>query len=271
MLKAAYKLIEQESGRCLQNVRSDAFFTMFAKEKIRHTMQVAGAGNYLIRRIEWLKNRPSAYIEMVKTAVLLHDVCRFAEIEHLYHGEKGYDHGVGGAEFLRRLPRFSDIRIWLPIKHHGHLIEALYADEEYQNIADKFLQEEVQKICFIIRDVDKIANLHMLATEKDMRSLFLGKEVLTPQDGRISPRIKEEMYAHTTLPRWQEATPADLMAGFLSWYFDINYRYALDFCEKLNVTDRLRIMFGEICTDETFKTEFLAVFNQFLASHPYLR
>ena len=37
----------------------------------------------------------------------------------------------------------------------------MYADDEYQNISNKKLQKEVEEICFIIRDADKIANLHI--------------------------------------------------------------------------------------------------------------
>lgn len=272
MLEDAYRLLKEKSEECLQKVAHDEFFVGYTKEKIRHSYQVMGAGNYIVPRVEWLKSKGYEYADMVKSAVLLHDICRFAEIEEKCLHNRQIDHGVAGGEFLRTVPEFSDIRIWLPIKHHGHLIEALYADEEYKNIADEELKQEVARICFIIRDADKIANLRMLAYEPDMRYLFFGKKDVVPAvDGHISEPVWRELEKDETLPRWAEATPADRMAGYLSWYYDINYQYAIDFCAKLNVTTRLVDLFKWVCIDEDFKAKFLPRFADFLQNHPYLR
>lgn len=272
MLEDAYQLLKEKSEECLQKVAHDEFFVGYTKEKIRHSYQVMGAGNYIIPRVEWLKSKDSAYVDMVKSAVLLHDICRFAEIEKKCLHNRQIDHGVAGGEFLRTMPEFSDIRIWLPIKHHGHWIEKLYEDEEYQNIADEELKQEVARICFIIRDADKIANLRMLAYEPDMRYLFYGKKDVVPEiDGHISDFVWSQVDKYTTLPRGVETTPADRIAGYLSWYYDINYQYAIDFCDKLQVTDRLVDLFKWLCVDEKFKAHFLDRFTGFLQNHQYLR
>mgnify|MGYP004670839217 FL=1 len=272
MLEDAYQLLKEKSEECLQKVANDKFFVGYTKEKIRHSYQVMGAGNYIVPRVKWLKSKDSEYVDMVKSAVLLHDICRFAEIEEKCLHNRQIDHGVAGGEFLRTVPEFSDIRIWLPIKHHGHLIEALYADEEYQNIADEELKQEVARICFIIRDADKIANLRMFAYEPQMRYLFLGKKDIVPEvDGHISAKVWQEADTYTTFSRGADATPADRMAGYLSWYYDINYQYSIDFCNKLNVTPRLLEFFKWICVDEAFKNKLLARFADFLENHPYLR
>ena len=71
MLTKAYDLLEKQYQKCLNIVQSDAFFTAYADEKKRHSLQVAGAGNYLIKHINWLQNKPADFIELVKTAVLL--------------------------------------------------------------------------------------------------------------------------------------------------------------------------------------------------------
>ncbi len=272
MLEDAYQLLKEKSEECLQKVAHDNFFVGYTKEKIRHSYQVMGAGNYIVSRVEWLKNKDLAYIDMVKSAVLLHDICRFAEIEEKCLHNRQIDHGVAGGEFLRTLPEFSDIRIWLPIKHHGHMIEALYADEEYKNIADDKLKQEVASICFIIRDADKIANLRMLAYEPKMRYLFFGKKDVVPEiDGHVSMQTRQEYAKDTTLPRWAENSAADRMVGYLSWYYDINYQYAIDFCHKLKVTPCLLELFKQICVDEDFKAELLEHFQNFLKNHQYLR
>ena len=138
MLKKAMELLYLQYNQCMEVVKDDVYYRHYAEEKIRHSLQVAGAGNYLLRHIDWLKNKPAEYIEMVKTAILLHDVCRFAEIVKLYHGIEDYDHGIAAYEFLEHTPLFDDIRIRLPIKHHGHLIKELYADVEYQDLPEAF-------------------------------------------------------------------------------------------------------------------------------------
>ncbi len=272
MLEDAYQLLKEKSEECLQKVAHDEFFVGYTKEKIRHSYQVMGAGNYIVPRVEWLKSKDSAYVDMVKSAVLLHDICRFAEIEERCLHNRQIDHGIAGGEFLRTVPEFSDIRIWLPIKHHGHLIEALYADDEYKNIAAAELKQEVARICFIIRDADKIANLRMFAFEPQMRYLFYGKKDVEPEiDGHISKSVWNLIDQYATLPRGVEETVADRIVGYLTWYYDINYQYAIDFCAKLNVTPRLLDLFKWLCVDEQFKTQFLSRFADFLQNHQYLR
>lgn len=272
MLKDAYKLLKEKSDECLCRVSGNDFFTGYAKEKIRHSLQVMGAGNYIIPRIEWLKQKDVTYINMVKSAVLLHDICRFDEIEQKCLYNRRIDHGVAGGEFLQTISEFSDIRIWLPIKHHGHMIEELYKDKDYRSISDKNLQQEIAQICFIIRDADKIANLRMLAYEDNMRYLFFGKKIVIPAvDGHISAPIREDLNKNMTLPRWDDATPADRMAGYLSWYYDINYQYAIDFCDSLQVTKKLMELFNWLCVDNDFKEPFMKQFTEFLQNHKYLR
>ena len=274
MLKEAYNLLQQQYDKCMQNVADDDFLVGYANEKYRHSMQVMGAGNYLIRRVDWLKNKPDNFIELVKTAIFLHDVFRFREIELYKDGCRDFDHGFEGGEFLRTLPMFSDIRIWLPIRHHGHLIEALYEDADYQNIADKNLQDEVRQICFLIRDADKIANLHMVANERNQWKLFFGSEIekYSPKvDGKISEAVWQTAFAGATVPRGAWATVADRIVSFLSWYMDINYQCAIEFCDKLDVTKKILQIFDEHCIDEKFRREYTAYFDKFLQTYKYLK
>lgn len=272
MLKDAYKLLKEKSDECLKKVAYNEFFEGYTKEKIRHSYQVMGAGNYIIPRIQWLQKKDLAYVDMVKSAVLLHDICRFAEIEERCLHNRQIDHGLAGGEFLRTLPEFSDVRIWLPIKHHGHLIEDLYNDADYKNIPSEETKREVERICFIIRDADKIANLRMLAYEENLRYLFIGKKDVVPElDGHISNEIREYLEKFETFPRLGKLSVADRMAGFLSWYYDINYQYSIDFCEKLKVTSRLVKLFEQLCVDEDCKQLLLAKFTDFLQHHQFLR
>lgn len=271
MLKEAWQLLELQFNECYEIVKSDDFYRGYALEKWRHSKQVAGAGNYIIPKIEWLQKRSSEYVEMVRVAVLLHDVCRFTEIENGFNKKGKYDHGVGASELLKHTPMFNDIRIWLPIKHHGHRIEDLYNDEVYKNITDKELQKEVELICFIIRDADKIANLNMIINEKNILHLFLGNSCGDKQkDGQISQAVKDVAFKEDTTPRFNGATQGDHITGYLSWFFDINYKYSIDYCQKLNVVSGLFEMFDEYCNDEEFKCKYKEFVRDYLQNHQYL-
>ena len=271
MLQEAWQLLELQFNQCFAIVKDDEFYRGFALEKWRHSKQVAGAGNYIIPKIEWLKNKSADYMEMVRTAVLLHDVCRFAEIERKFRNKGNYDHGVAACEFLQHTPMFNDMRILLPIKHHGHRIEDLYNDEVYQNIADKQLQKEVEQICFIIRDADKIANLNMMMNEKNVLPLFLGKGSGDKyKDGLISQIVKDRAFIEDTTPRFAGASVGDHITGYLSWFFDINYKYSIEYCQRLNVIDGLFKMFDEYCSDEEFKHKYKEFVRAYLQNHEYL-
>ena len=269
MLKSATELLYLQYNQCLEVVGNDKFYAYYAEEKIRHSLQVAGAGNYLVRHIEWLKDKPEKYIEMIRTAVLLHDVCRFTEISRLYRGEKKYDHGVAAYEFLGRTPLFDDIRIRLPIKHHGHFIEQLYTDAEYQNLPAE-LREEVQKICFIVRDADKIANFNMVTHEPYFLPLFIDiNRELKPEDMAISEHVWQTAFVENTVP-YPFYTVADRATSFLSWYLDINYRAALDYCDKLGITDLMFAMYDKYCGDATFKQKYVPFVKNHLSTHRFL-
>lgn len=270
MLQKAMDLLYLQYYQCMEAVHDDEHFSFYAKEKIRHSLQVAGAGNYLVRHIEWLKNKSAEYIEMVRTAVLLHDVCRFSETAKLYRGEQEYDHGVAAYEFLHHTPLFDDIRIRLPIKHHGHLIEALYADDEFQKLSES-VRQEVEKICFIVRDADKIANFKMVVNEPYFLPLFMDTErELTAEDLQISEHVWQNAFKINTVPK-PFYTIGDRVASLLSWYLDINYQASIDFCAKLGVTDLVFAMFEKYCGDEDFKQKYLAFVKEYMNSHKYLK
>lgn len=272
MLKEAWQLLDLQFNQCYEIVKKDEFYRGYALEKLRHSKQVAGAGNYIIPKIEWLKEKSPEYVEMVRTAVLLHDVCRFSEIAYRFKNKGSYDHGVEASELLKHTPIFNDIRIWLPIKHHGHRIEDLYNDGVFQDIADKQLQKEIELICFIIRDADKIANLHMMVNEENIRPLFFGKSTGNEyKDGQISQIVKEVAFKNVTTPRFDEATVGDHITGYISWFFDINYKYSIDYCERLNVISGLFDIFEKYCSDEEFKRKYAKFVRAYLQNHEFLR
>lgn len=270
MLQKAMDLLYLQYYQCMEVVHNDNYHSYYALEKIRHSLQVAGAGNYLLKHIEWFENKSAEYIEMVRTAVLLHDVCRFSEIAKSCRGVQKYDHGVSAYEFLKHTPLFDDIRIRLPIKHHGHLIQELYADTEFQNLAES-LRQEIEKICFVIRDADKIANFKMVVNEPYFLPLFMdNKQELTADDLQISEHILQNAFNKNTVPK-PFYTIGDRVTSLLSWYLDINYQASIDFCTKLGITDLIFAMFEKYCGNEEFKQNYISFVREYMNNHKYIK
>lgn len=242
MLKNAMKLLYSEYEKCLSIVKNSEFHIQYAEEKIHHSLQVLGAGNYIIKHEKWFQNHGQEFIDLAKTAVLLHDIARFEEIIGLWNKTPRIDHGVVGGEKLRNMPEYNDIRITLPIKHHGHIKEKFYEDEEYLAIKDNKLRNEVEHIFWLIRDADKVANFNIVCyeTEKYM-SLFVPNPDQTPSSElKISQKVIEDFKKHKTVDYNLRQTAADHSLTFISWFFDLNYKASVAFCRKLNL---IKLMF----------------------------
>ena len=60
--------------------------------------------------------------------------------------------------------------------------------------------------------------------------LFLG-DINSENSGKISKIIAELAFRHTTTPRLPNLTSADKMISYISWFFDVNYQYSIDYCK----------------------------------------
>ncbi len=242
MLDGARKLLLDEYYGNREIVAVSPHYAAYADEKYRHSLQVLGAGNFIIRHEPWFAGRGEEFVDLAKTAVLLHDIARFDEIRERFLGAKGpFDHSVAGGEKLRQIPLYGDVRITLPIKHHGHLIGDFYKDEEYCAIADPVLKEEVEKILFLIRDADKIANFNlMMYDQKMLVPLFVPyPEEVSDKRRRISAGVLEDFWRHQPVDRRKIRTRADEMLGYVSWIYDLNYGSSAAFCLRLNLVDMM--------------------------------
>lgn len=242
MLDGARKFLFDEYRENREIAAASPYYAAYADEKYRHSLQVLGAGNFIIRHEPWFAGRGEDFVDLAKTAVLLHDIARFDEIRERFLGAKGpFDHSVAGWEKLRKTPLYDDVRITLPIKHHGHLVGDFYADEEYGAIADPVLKGEVEKILFLIRDADKIANFNLMMYDPQMLvPLFVPyPEEVSDKRRRISAGVLEDFWRHLPVDRRKIRTRADEMLGYVSWIYDLNYDSAAVFCLRLNLIDMM--------------------------------
>lgn len=265
LYEKAKKLLHDEYVRNFEIVKNSHYHKSFANEKIRHSLQVAGVGNGILRNEEYFKDKSYEFIEISKTAILLHDIFRFSEITIKYQTGEKVDHGVLGADFLRKIPEFNNPLIVLPVKHHGHMIEVLYEDEEYNSIKDEKIKEQVRHIIFAVRDADKIANWRILTNEyEQMRLVWLpNPDNYSEEQGIITDKVwesfcKKEVVAHSLLK-----TNADALISVLAWLFDINYKYSLEYSLKLNLFEG----FNNILQDMKVNEDKKNITNEFIKKY----
>ena len=243
-LEKAKELLEKEyKQRRKEDV--SGFLIELMEEKIRHSYQVLGAGKYLLKHEPYFGNISDDEKDFLQAVVLLHDVARFYEFLVLGQEGKRIDHGCYGADMVAKIPMFNKVEAILPIRHHGHLIETLYEDKDYQNLSLD-MQEKVKRIAFLVRDADKLANFYLLVTKfKEMSSLFFsGRSFKTPHKKDVSAEVWDDFNHYNTVKKKYITNFAEQALGFFSWIFDLNYDFSFIFINKLHLVEKLSTAFS---------------------------
>ena len=106
-------ILYQEYENCIKKVKSSHFHKLMADEKIKHSMQVIGAGNYIMKHEQYYQNQTEEYLRYAKLAYLFHDIGRFREIcelhseKHNYMATSTLDHGQFGATYLEQIENYN--------------------------------------------------------------------------------------------------------------------------------------------------------------------
>ena len=251
-LTKAKKLLNQEyQQRYKENV--SCYHIEVMDEKIRHSYQVLGAGNFLLRHEPCFASLSPKEIDKLQAAVLLHDIGRFYEILMMKDGQF-VDHGVYGAKMLAQIPEFNQKDIVLPIRHHGHLIEALYDDEEYKALlaSEKKL---IKRNAFLVRDADKIANFYLLISHFDEYGpMFLvSSEYKDPNNKDVSGKVRKDFLNHKCVTRGDVCNLADKALCLWSWFYDINYDASFLFIKRLHILEKFFAFLSRYWKEEDAK------------------
>lgn len=261
-LEKAKEILEKEyKQRYKEN--TTGFLIEVMDEKIRHSYQVLGVGKYLLKHEAYFSKMSDGEKDFLQAVVLLHDIARFYEFLILGRGEK-IDHGVYGAEMLAKIPEFNKIEAILPIRHHGHLIEALYEDEEYKNLSVE-MQEKVKRIAFLVRDADKLANFYLLVSKFDEMSplFFAERSFQTPYEKTINAGADEDFSGQRAVRMKYITNFAERALGFLSWIFDLNYKYSSVFIQKVHIIERLGDCFS-IYWSRDARKKYIGIAKEFM-------
>ncbi len=229
-LSLAKKILDDEYKA--KRVLADERGKILIEEKIVHSYQVLGAGNMILKNEEVYQNCSEEEIDKLKATVLLHDLGRFEE-----GVRKGIDHGVHGADLLRGVEEFSKPYILLAVKHHGHLIEDLYGDEEYK-VLSKEEKKKVKDYIFLVRDADKLANFYLLSKKfEEMEELFIHLSYfkVTPD---VSEIIRGDFLGCRSINKKNVTTVAEQALMVLACVFDLNYGASFRFLDKTGALDK---------------------------------
>lgn len=245
-----------EKAKILLNTEYSAYYqkaTTHAQkvmdEKKCHSYQVLGVGNYLLRHETAFQNSTLSEIQRLKATVLLHDLGRFYEV--FLHEDGGkIDHGVYGASLLAKYPDFNRFDIVLPVRHHGHLIEKLYEDADYLNLSTE-KKQEIQKIIYLVRDADKVANFYLLSRHfKEMENLFFLKSLLDCQIKEPSPLVWDAFMKHDAVDVRNVKSFADQAVMYLACVYDLAYVSSFVLMSKLDILPNLLNCFDKFLTEK---------------------
>lgn len=229
-IKDEEKLLYRAFEDCLNRVNGKTFFEGFAKEKIHHSMQVVGAGNYILKNTQTFRNRTPEFLKFGKLVNLYHDIGRFKEIELLSEDiHSKHDHGYYSYEILKNLG-YSDPRILLPVKQHGHLADALDNDEEFRNLTSEKMRREVRELYGLVKDADKIANLYLIKTDaRIFKNLFFAHLSDDEKYAPVSDKVLEYMENKSLVVSGDCRSFSDRLLQILCFAFEIYYRPSFDF------------------------------------------
>ena len=236
---------------CLQKVRGDAFFEGFAQEKIKHSMQVVGAGNLLLKQEKSFQNKGEEFLRLGKLVCLFHDIGRFKEIYQLSLDKtKHYNHGHFSYEILKDLG-YTDLRLLLPVKRHGELPDALENDAEFQQMPESIEKQETRELYALVKDADKIANLYLIKQdERIFKDLFF--EYL-PEDEKYAPisdKVMQAVKNHSLVVRGDDKSFADRLIQILCFVFEIYYQPSYEFIVRHKLFENLFAYLQEYAPDK---------------------
>lgn len=205
------------------------------KRKYEHSLRVEKLCEDIARSIK-LSNH---YIEVSKVIGLLHDYGRFYQWTNYktFKDSKSIDHADYGAYELFQKDEIN--KFYKNKEDFKAIYEAIIFHNKY-----KVPKNAVSsKLCKIIRDADKLDILYMFKTG----------EFKMEEDGGISDKVKNEFYNHKLINHFNKKTNADLSLGYLSFIFDLNYKYSFEYLKNNKILDKI---YKNIINKEKFKPYF---------------
>lgn len=250
------KLFIEKFKPFYEQVKSDKECLQFVTKKYRHSMQVLQIGEEIAKRDNLLQQESVEFLSLGEKALLFHDVGRFAEAGKMFEENmfanhdswfsKKYDHGVMSYEMMKNEAGFDDVRILAALKHHGHMMEKFYEDEEFTFVKDAEIKREMTAILKWVRDADKLANFYIQKYEDNLKK--------DPFFVTMSEQVKNAPLSEVALAQFDAGkviltstitSYCDRLLCCLSWIFDLNYKASYMICAEQGYFEMLSAVLAE--------------------------
>jgi len=236
-------------------VNDDKACMQVLNRKIAHSQRVLQNGIMIMEHD--LPDLAPETRTLAEQALLLHDIGRFSEVVLSYQNQamqawgRKYDHGRLGAEILAQTPEYNRMEIILAVRHHGHLIEDFYKDEEYQNLSPE-KQATTEIIVKIVRDADKLDlySLHQKENSLEHDVFFTN----LPQELKFAPlsdEVAAQFFAGKSIKHSAIRSMSDRLLGCLSWQFDFNYPFTHRIYREKGYAENLLTLLSKYCPDKS--------------------
>ncbi len=275
MLKKELQFYKSVYRQNLFHLQGDKVWQEFAVKKYIHSIQVLQTGRKILEAETQLFSLPGKQKHLIETALLFHDIGRFKEACHMhdirFDGTRKswfchkFDHGMVSAEIISSEPVYNDWRLILPLRHHGHLIEALYTDSDYQRL-NANSRQEVNTIISVVRDADKLANLYAIKYKDNFRNepffLTCSEELkFAPASLGVLHDFLNRKVVKTTDIR----SLTDRILCTLAWIHDFNFRSSVKIFQKEQYHLALFKELDIYTPDESVRNEIKSTFEKFLS------
>ncbi len=258
-------------------VKSDKNCRQFAAKKYRHSIQVLQIGEEIARKDKLLSRETPDFLDLGRKALLFHDVGRFEETANMFKENffskrdfwfsKKYDHGVMSYEMMKDEPEFNDVRILAALKHHGHMMEDFYTDEEFAYVRDPEINRQMILILKWVRDADKLANFYIQKYENNLKYdpffLTMSDQV---REAPLSSAVLTQFDAGRVVLTSTITSYCDRLLCNLSWIFDLNYQASYQICAEQGYFDMLLNVLAEYNHDSALQQRIARRIHQVLES-----
>ena len=253
---------------CRSYVADSKELYLYTDEKFRHSMQVVGAGNYLLKNEKELQSWTPEQKYLGWQGCLFHDIGRFKEIYQRYdnkdlHGANlcKYDHGEFSYQILKTSEQYNNPLLLFPVRHHGHLDSDFFTEEGWLS-ASPTEQNIMKNLFFLIKDADKIANFYLFKCHPEYYgTLICGTEEM---DSHASPKILESLTRHELCRNADISTPLDQILRILSWVFDLKFAGSFAFLHRLECVEAMLSRIRKYNTDNKSQEMIERIIRNFI-------
>ena len=207
-------------------------------------------------------NLSNEEIELSKLIGLLHDIGRF-EQERIYKTFKDHesiDHGDLGVEILKKE---NYIRKYIEEDIYDNIILKAIKNHNKLYIEDELTKQELL-FSKIVRDADKLdifyEGVEIFWTNKE--------EIEKVNNSKLSEKVIETFNNNILIDRKDIITTADGILNFISFMFDINFKYDFEVLKKENYINKIldKFQFKDVITSNQMENA-RRIANEYIEKH----